>query len=304
MTPQRDESKPSEMLDYIDEMLGGHFNLYKLHFGEDSDPEIDVCRKGLKKVREYLARPEPRLGVEENGGKFLFEALAQRLIRRILDAADMSLPDATDIELSLARIIGERDNLKSQTFSAPRLVELDEEKLADEIAEYDDTDCTCTPELMCYRCRRITKQAKAIVTKFGHSPLTVSEEEEHKWISDCCKAEIYTKPNSWKLYCCQCNESCENIAPPSSTKLNASHASLPAVELNQEAVRATLIEAGCKPHIAGALSSIICVKFSIPALPTLEEIIEVIHSVEEKTKGHYDTTDLAQSILDFLRRER
>ena len=50
-----------ELIQYIDDMLGSHTNLYKFHFGEDSDPEIDVCRKGLKKVREYLeTRPTPQ----------------------------------------------------------------------------------------------------------------------------------------------------------------------------------------------------------------------------------------------------
>jgi len=46
-------------------------------------------------------------------GELLFMDLARRLIKRIFDAADMSLPDATNIELSLARIIAERDRLRS-----------------------------------------------------------------------------------------------------------------------------------------------------------------------------------------------
>ena len=31
-------------------------------------------------------------------------------------------------------------------------------------------------------------------------------------------------------------------------------------------------------------------------LPNLKEILSIIHKVEEETKGHYDTTDIAEAI--------
>ena len=46
--------KPSEIIQAIDEMLGGHYNLYKCEFGETSDPEDDICRKRLKEAREAI----------------------------------------------------------------------------------------------------------------------------------------------------------------------------------------------------------------------------------------------------------
>ncbi len=51
---------------------------------------------------------------QKSGGDILFDDLCHRLIKRILSSADMNLPEATDIELSLARIIGERDNHKAE----------------------------------------------------------------------------------------------------------------------------------------------------------------------------------------------
>lgn len=46
--------KPREIIQAIDEMLGGHYNLYKCEFGETSDPEDDICRKRLKEAREAI----------------------------------------------------------------------------------------------------------------------------------------------------------------------------------------------------------------------------------------------------------
>lgn len=48
-----------------------------------------------------------------SAGAILFAELGRRLVYRIMEAADMSLPDATDVELSLCRIIHERDSLKA-----------------------------------------------------------------------------------------------------------------------------------------------------------------------------------------------
>lgn len=70
----------------------------------------------VKQERDQLRteNAELRRQVEELGGAVLMAALGQRLVGRVVSAADMSLPDATDVELSLVRIIEERDTLKAQ----------------------------------------------------------------------------------------------------------------------------------------------------------------------------------------------
>ena len=40
----------------INEMLGGHYNLYKSNFGEQSNPEDDIVRKQLKEALEKIEK--------------------------------------------------------------------------------------------------------------------------------------------------------------------------------------------------------------------------------------------------------
>lgn len=47
-------------------------------------------------------------------GTVLFGALGSRLVKRVMAAADFTTPDACDVELSLVRIISERDSLRIQ----------------------------------------------------------------------------------------------------------------------------------------------------------------------------------------------
>lgn len=47
--------------------------------------------------------------------------------------------------------------------------------------------------------------------------------------------------------------------------------------LSQEALRTILIEAGTSPHIAGALSSIVCAKFAAPDIDE-EELMDFLHA--------------------------
>jgi len=54
------------------------------------------------------------IGDHKCSGNLLFADLGHRLIKRILENVDMSEPDSSDIELSLMRIIGERDKLREQ----------------------------------------------------------------------------------------------------------------------------------------------------------------------------------------------
>jgi len=65
--------------------------------------------------QEQIEKLQRELGEvkAQTEGSMLFIALGQRLINRICNATDMTLPDATDIELSLVRIITERDQLRS-----------------------------------------------------------------------------------------------------------------------------------------------------------------------------------------------
>jgi len=54
------------------------------------------------------------IGDHKCSGDLLFADLGHRLIKRILENVDMSEIDSSDIELSLMRIIGERDRLREQ----------------------------------------------------------------------------------------------------------------------------------------------------------------------------------------------
>ena len=51
----------------------------------------------------------PIQGITITDGEALFMDLGHRLVKRIVESSDMTLPDAIDIELSLLRIISMRD---------------------------------------------------------------------------------------------------------------------------------------------------------------------------------------------------
>jgi len=53
-------------------------------------------------------------GEVKSDSDLLFAELGDRLIKRILENVDMSEPDSSDIELSLMRIIAERESLREQ----------------------------------------------------------------------------------------------------------------------------------------------------------------------------------------------
>jgi len=78
----------------------------KLEAELDKEPQL---KKELDKAKKEIEELKNKLG-----GDVLYKGLANRLIGQIVKHADMSLPESTDIELSLMRIINERNQLKQR----------------------------------------------------------------------------------------------------------------------------------------------------------------------------------------------
>ena len=57
------------------------------------------------------------------GGAVMFGAVGGRLMSRIFEAADMTLPDATDVELQLVRLLSELTDLRTQLQTATERAE-------------------------------------------------------------------------------------------------------------------------------------------------------------------------------------
>ena len=119
----------------------------------DAQDKIAVWAAEEKALRAKVAELEGK-----ECGDILYHALARRLIERIINAADMSLPDAGDIELSLARIIGERNRAQSLLATRDAQVAALREALVNlTLAVGDDVGCAkLTVKCTCGKAAQLT----------------------------------------------------------------------------------------------------------------------------------------------------
>lgn len=87
--------------------------------------------KDIDSLRTKLSVAEAERDEARSHANPLFQAPGSRIVRRVMNAADMTLPDATDVELSLVRIIADRDNLRAALSSHQKAIEVARQALAD-----------------------------------------------------------------------------------------------------------------------------------------------------------------------------
>lgn len=93
---------------------------------------IETAR-GVDTLRQSLARSEggPSDARANLTAQTLFRQLGGRLITRVMEAADMSLPDSSDVELQLVRLLTELSTLRDSLAKAEQELVADDEELAE-----------------------------------------------------------------------------------------------------------------------------------------------------------------------------
>jgi hypothetical protein len=109
---ERHEELLADLQDAIDRVIEGPV------------PELDELQKVLGVYIASLVEEAKARKQQSEGGQTLFNDLASRLIGRIVSASDMSDVENLDIEVALARIIGERDALVEEAKRNAELAEL------------------------------------------------------------------------------------------------------------------------------------------------------------------------------------
>ena len=91
-----------EVIVAIQDMLGGHYNLYKKYFGEKSNPEDDICSKQLRKALLIIQNFAPLLGKKHAEGVSVgFEEGKRQTIAEMKKKFDMSAYSTTNLRVEL-----------------------------------------------------------------------------------------------------------------------------------------------------------------------------------------------------------